>query len=166
MLSGSSIQYIGGSGAKTFNNLTINNTNGVSLAGNISVNGTLAITNSILDLNHYNISLGTTGTLAETGTAIIKQTDVTAPFGTISATRTLNAPSGTDVAGLGVTITSSANLGITTITRGVERIESNGNLGIARYYDISPSNNTGLNATVVYRYNASELGGGIPEGIS
>nr|MCU0404038.1 hypothetical protein [Chitinophagaceae bacterium] len=51
----------------------------------------------------------------------------------------------------------------TTIIRGVERKESNGNLAIARYYDISPSINTGLNATVVYRYNPSELGGGISE---
>jgi hypothetical protein len=163
VFSGSSLQNIGGSGQTAFNNLSVNNSSGVRLGSNISVNGNLNLINSILDLNHFNIALGTTGMLSETGTGNLIQSEMSAPYGTISASRNLNAPSGADVAGLGVRITSAANLGNTTIIRGVERKESNGNLAIARYYDISPSNNTGLNATVVYCYNPSELGGGISE---
>ncbi|MCU0372857.1 MAG: hypothetical protein MUE56_06395, partial [Ignavibacteria bacterium] len=136
LFSGSSLQNIGGTGQTAFNNLSVNNSSGVRLGSNVSVNGTLNLINSILDLNHFNIALGTTGALSETGTGNLIQSEMSAPYGTISATRNLNAPSGADVAGLGVRITSSANLGSTTIIRGVERKESNGNLAIARYYDI------------------------------
>jgi hypothetical protein len=167
--SGSTVEYNQSSSVyitgTSYGNLKINTTGGTpSLGGNLMVSGNLIMSNGILDLNHKNISLGTTGTLSETGTSYIKQSQMTSPFGTISATRTLNVPSGSDIAGLGVKITSSANLGSTTITRGVERkSDAVGNLAIARYYDIVPTTNTGLNATAVYYYNSDEIGA-IPEG--
>jgi hypothetical protein len=167
--SGSTVEYNQSSSVNitgtSYGNLKINTTGGTpSLGGNLMVSGNLVMSNGLLDLNHKNISLGTTGTLSETGTSYIKQSQMTSPFGTISAVKNLNAPSGSDIAGLGVKITSSANLGSTTIIRGVERkSDAIGNLAIARYYDIVPTNNTGLNATAVYNYNSTEIGG-ITEG--
>ncbi|MCE1165985.1 MAG: hypothetical protein LWX07_11360, partial [Bacteroidetes bacterium] len=164
-LSGPNLQSLGGTGLTTLYNVSVNNPNGISMTGNINVNGLLALSNGILDLNHNNINLGSTGNLSETQTSYINQSNMSEPFGTITATRTLNQPSGYDIAGLGIKITSASNLGSTSVIRGVERkSDSNGNLAIARYYDIAPSNNTGLNATVVFGYNISELGGGIQEG--
>ena len=85
---------------------------------------------------------------------------VTGGTGVVTATRTLNAPSGTDVAGLGAVITASQNLGPTTIARGHAAQTDNNNESIARYYDIQPGqNNSGLNATLQIAYDDAELNG-------
>ncbi len=135
------------------NSLTINRSNGAKLSGNLTVASNITLTSGDLDLNGKTITLGSTGTLMETGGRLKGST------GTITTTRTLNAPSGQNIGGLGVSITSSQNLGTTVITRGHTRRGNGTNLGIERYYDISPANNSGLNATVVFKYNALELAG-------
>lgn len=135
------------------NSLTVNRNNGAKLSGNISVANNITITNGDLDLNGRTITLGSTGTLMEIGGRLKGST------GTITTTRTLNSPAGENIGGLGVSITSSQNLGATVITRGHTRRGNGVNLGIERYYDISPANNTGLNATVVFKYSALELAG-------
>ncbi len=135
------------------NSLTVNRSNGIKLAGNLTVASNITLTSGDLDLNGKTITLGTTGTLMEIGGR------VKGSSGTITTTRTLNAPSGSNIGGLGVSITSAQNLGTTVITRGHTRRGNGVNLGIERYYDISPANNTGLNATVVFKYSALELAG-------
>ncbi|MFQ5571498.1 MAG: hypothetical protein ACE5G0_17605 [Rhodothermales bacterium] len=107
-------------------------------------------------LNGGIVDLGTT-------TMLVEQTGglVTGGTGVLTATRTLNAPNGVNVAGLGATITSSINLSSTVVTRGHEAYTSGSNQGIARYFAISPTTNTGLNATLVFHYDESELGGAI-----
>jgi pectate lyase len=79
--------------------------------------------------------------------------------GIFTATRTLNAPSAANVGNLGAIITSSANLGLTTVTRGGVAQTGSGHTGIKRYYDITPTTNTGLNATLVFSYSETELNG-------
>ncbi len=135
------------------NSLTVNRANGIKLAGNISVASNINLISGDLDLNGKTITLGTNGTLMENGGRVKGST------GTITTTRTLNAPLNTDIGGLGVFITSAQNLGSTVITRGHTRRGNGVNLGIERYYDISPANNTGLNATVVFKYSTLELAG-------
>ena len=58
-------------------------------------------------------------------------------------TRTINAPSGEDVAGLGATLTSTSNLGQTTITRGVAAKAHGENQGHRTvFYHLSTTTNT------------------------
>lgn len=100
------------------------------------------------------LDLGSATTLVETGGARL-----TGGTGTVRAERTLNAPASEDVAGLGAVITSAANLGLTTVVRGHVAQTVDGNAGVARYYDLTPATNTGLAATLVFRYRDGELGG-------
>ena len=74
----------------------------------------------------------------------------------------MNAPSGVNIGGLGAWISSAANLGSTTIDRYHSPRTGSGNQGISRYYNIEPTNNSGLNATFRFYYDESDLNG-IPE---
>ena len=97
-------------------------------------------------------SSGATARLNEQGSARV--TD-----GQLTATRALNSPSSADPAGLGLQIIASENLGDVTVTRGhTVQDAPNNNEGIARYYDVSPSqNNSGLSAELTLAYNDAEL---------
>ncbi len=61
--SGSVAQTIGGSAASPFGNLTLNNSSGFTLAGNISVAGTLDMLSGILATGTNTITLGSSGTI-------------------------------------------------------------------------------------------------------
>lgn len=135
--------------------LRINNSNGAFLPGDVSVSDTLSVVMGDLDLNGKIITLSSTGYLTETPGNTVKGSS-----GFITTTRTLNAPSSLNVAGLGAVLTTSANLGNTTITRGhTPQIGPFVGTGIQRYYDVTPFNNNGLNATLVFKYDDSELNG-------
>lgn len=98
------------------------------------------------------LDLGTTTTLEETDGRV-------AGSGTVTARRVLDAPSDANVAGLGVVISSSQDLSMTVVTRGHAPQTTGGNSGIARYYDIEPTNNSGLGATLTFAYHDAELNG-------
>lgn len=136
------------SGTPTSNHLFISSTSSPTLSSNLTANGDL-ILNRNLDLNGYTITLGSSGYLNE-GSYLVSGTS-----GTITTTRTLSNISAQNVGGLGATITSSADMGSTTITRGHSTQGSNSS--ISRYYDITPTTNTGLNATLVFNYNDNEV---------
>jgi len=103
------------------------------------------------------VDLGTNTVLVEEESSGARLTGGT---GVVTATRTLNAPSSTNVAGLGAVITASQNLSQTTITRGHAVQSDNSNESIARYYDIQPGqNNSALNATLQFTYVDVELNG-------
>ncbi len=127
----------------------------VLLANALSVTGSVTVSNGDLDLNGQQIDLGSSGTLSESAGHT-----VTGTSGTITATRFLNAPNTVNVAGLGAQITSDANMSATTVTRGhAAQTGSNSNESIVRYYDIQPSVNSGLDATLEFFYDNSELNG-------
>ena len=120
--------------------------------------GTVEVSNGgTWDLHGTTVDLGGTGS-----TASIDETN-SGRFagGMLTATRTLNAPSAAVPAGLGVTISTSANLGDVTITRGhTVQTAPNGNESIQRYYDLTPSqNNSGLDAELTLAYADAELNG-------
>lgn len=130
------------------------------LAGPLAVQGTLTLQQGDLDLNDFTLNLGTMGTLLESAGAAVKGD------GSITAQRTLDAPTAENVAGLGAIITSSAALGATTIARGHAPQTGGGNESVRRYYDITPTNNTGLDATLTFSYLESELNGHLEGGLS
>ncbi len=134
--------------------LDINNPAGVRLSSGTTVLTSLLLTNGDLDLNGQTVTLGPTALLVEFPGNIVKGTS-----GSITTTRTLSAPSDTvDIAGLGISIGSTANLGSTVLVRG-HAVQTAGGGSIRRYFDITPTNNTGLNATLRFRYDESELQG-------
>ncbi|MCF8240495.1 MAG: T9SS type A sorting domain-containing protein [Melioribacteraceae bacterium] len=132
----------------------LDDVNGAELVSNLTVNNDLKITSGDLDLNGNILTLGGSATFSETA-----GNTVTGSSGYIQTTRNLNAPSSENVAGLGAIITSSADLGSTNIKRGHAAQSGNSNSSINRYYDISPSNNSELNATLIFCYDDSETSG-------
>ncbi|MEO6695727.1 MAG: dockerin type I domain-containing protein, partial [Ignavibacteria bacterium] len=136
-------------------NLTINDTAGVTLANNLYLPGVLTVSNGDLNLNGRIISLLPNATLVETN-----GNTVTGTSGYITATRNLNAPIALNVAGLGASITSSANLGLTQIKRGhTVQTLAPGHQSIKRFFTFDPQNNSDLNATLVFKYDDSEING-------
>ncbi|MEO8665972.1 MAG: hypothetical protein ABI462_10785, partial [Ignavibacteria bacterium] len=141
------VEYNGTSGQSisttniTYNKLRINNNAGTSLINATAVNDSLQVVLGDLNLNGFVLTLSPTGYLTETPGNTVKGTS-----GYITTTRTLNAPSGLNVGGLGAVLTTAVNLGSTEIRRG-HNVQSGlgGNTSILRYYDITPTTNTGLN---------------------
>jgi hypothetical protein len=148
-------QTITKSGGERFYNLTVKKSSGdVQLSDNVSVSETVTLTSGDLDLNGKTLSLGAAGTLNETA-----GNTVTGATGMITTTRNLNSPTGDNVGGLGAMLTTSANLGSTTIERSHSPGTGAGNQGILRVYNIVPTNNSGLDATLRQYYDESELNG-------
>ncbi|OPX25415.1 MAG: hypothetical protein B1H05_03870, partial [Candidatus Cloacimonas sp. 4484_140] len=144
------MDYTGGTAptlsATTVNNFVVDDI--FTLGANVTVNGNLILEEN-LDLNGKTITLGATANLVESSGNLYGTS------GTITTTRNLSNID-EDVAGLGAKITTSANMLSTTIIRGHQ---AQGTLGIKRYYQINPTTNTGLNATLIFNYLESELNG-------
>ncbi len=155
-MDGTAQQSVLGAVTIDFTNLTMNNSStGALLSNNINVSNNLTMTDGDINLNGSTIELSTTGTLVnETADKRIY-----GATGVIQATRNLNAPATDNVAGLGLEITSASNLGSTQIVRGHTPQTGLGNLSIERYYDVSPTNNISLNASINFNYFEVELPG-------
>ena len=140
------------SGTPSVNHLLFSSTSSPLLSSNLTVNGNLLLEKNV-DLNGQIITLGTSGYLSE-GNYRLYGTS-----GTITTTRDLSNISALNVGGLGAVITTAANMGSTTITRGHSVHTSGSAKSILRYYDITPAVNTGLNATLTFNYNDNEFNG-------
>lgn len=151
---------ISGTQTTHFYNLRVSKgvNNRLLLQQHINTDNQIEFISGYLDLNGFNISLAPAALLmGETENSRITGTT----GGYIEITNTLNAPSSINAGNLGAIITSSINLGSTTIRRG-HLSQTNGSgtgYSIHRYYDISPVNNTGLNATLRFQYFDAELNG-------
>lgn len=147
--------FISGNSSTDFYNLALNKSvNGIMLNRHISVSNQLSFTSGdSLFLNGYNIDLGTTGSLyGETNAKRI--TGRTGGY--IQITQVLNAPAAVNPGNLGLKITSPVTLGSTVIRRGhMQQVGAS----VYRYFDVFPSNNSGLNATVSFYYFHNELAG-------
>lgn len=147
---------IGGSSTTTFYNLAIDKTaNGSQLNQLIQVDNELQMTAGNLDLNNNDLLLGTSNSsiISESVSSYIHG----ALGGEVIKTVSLNAPVGENPGNIGVAISSTSNLGTTTIYRGHVPEDVNGNVSIKRYYDIVPTNNIGLDATIQLYYFDHEL---------
>jgi hypothetical protein len=123
---------------------------GVTLSGDVLVTNEVNISSGILMLGGHTLTLG--------ATAMLNETDGYATgSGKITTTRDIDAPSALDIAGMGVVLTSTANLGSTMVDRFHSTAVVNGSNGISRQYYIAPSNNSGLDATLRLYYLESEL---------
>ena len=147
---------LGSSNTTAFNHVTINRpSNDVLLNGDIVIEGTLTMINGNLQLNNNTLNLTSEGII----TGESNQSHITGVTGgVVSISAKLDAPQAVNPGNIGVNLTSAANLGETVITRGhVQQTFPNGTQGIQRYFDITPTNNTGLNATLRFFYLDTEL---------
>ncbi|MEP6747587.1 MAG: T9SS type A sorting domain-containing protein [Bacteroidota bacterium] len=157
---GSSPSGIGGNQSTRFYNLQVNKSPGisVSLLKPVIVDQQIIFTSGFLDLNGFDANLGTTGSL---GNEQESSHIIGANGGNVIFNTALNAPSSANPGNLGIMLTSTQNFGNTIIKRGQQSQTNSSNSGnsILRYYDITPANNTSLNATVRVQYFDSELNG-------
>ena len=158
VLSGSNLSnLIAGSAALT-NLIILKRPNEVQLGGNLSIDGNLIMQSGNLELNLFNIDLGSgSGTILNEGNDS-RITGITG--GNVIKTVNLNAPSSVNPGNIGIAISSSVNLGTTVIRRGhVQQNDGKSGLSIYRYFDITPTNNSSLNATLKMYYFDGELAG-------
>lgn len=167
-ISGASVHTLNGSSGTSFYDLQVFSSADLELGVNISVSNNLSMTSGTLDLKDYDVDLGSTGTLVgETSTNRVKATNGIGTegqgTGTIYTTRDIGTPSALNVAGLGAELTTAFDVGNTTIIRS-HLVQGGsgtftGNESIYRSYTITPSSNSGLNATLRFYYFDSELNG-------
>ena len=81
--------------------------------------------------------------------------------GTERTLRTYSIPvNAMDPGGLGGLITTDQVLGILEVVRGhIPFVDYSGQSSIARWIEFNPTNNSGLNATLAFRYDTQELNG-------
>ncbi len=147
-------QIFGDALPTTIGGLTINNPNGFALGTDYTINNSLSILSGSLDLNGHTITLGSDAVLSETPGNTVK--GVT---GKIVTTRNIGAPNALNIGGMGLMLTSGVDMGNTTVERYHSPRTGHNNEGIAKYYNIQTANNSGLNATLRFYYNESELNG-------
>ena len=136
------------------NNLTLNRISGASIKGDVTINGQLTITKGILVTGDNSIILGVNGNLSETSGQPV--------FGNVSTMRNITSTSGTESFGnIGAEIALNGKaLGSITILRKTGTVSSgNGHNSIKRYFEITPTTNSGLNADLVFHYDTSEISG-------
>ncbi|MBE2231034.1 MAG: T9SS type A sorting domain-containing protein [Chitinophagaceae bacterium] len=149
-----SSSFIAGDGPGAFYRVSLNKTaNGLQLNRDIAVSDSLRfVSGDSIFLNTHIIDLGATGAISRE-TSQRRLTGRTGGY--IQSTQVLNAPTAMNPGNLGFRITSTANLGSTQIRRGHQQQSG---ASVFRYYEITPSLNTGLNAGVDFYYDDNELG--------
>lgn len=158
--SGTGNNTISGTNVPLFDRLQIAKSGSakILLQRNINIGSSVNFVSGDLDLNSNNIFLATLAAVdGESETSRI----ITTNGGFIEITTVLNNPAAVNPGNLGATISSTANLGTTIVRRGHQAQTNVGgaNNSIFRYYDILPTNNTALNATLRIDYNDAELNG-------
>jgi hypothetical protein len=157
---GTANNTISGTSTPIFDLLEIAKTGSAKLSLNrgITISSSLQFSSGLIDLNNNNILLQPGALLnGESETSRI----IGPTGGYVEITKNLNNPSSANPGNLGALITSTQNLGNTTIRRGHTVQSSGGGLStsIQRYFDIVPTNNAALNATFRFRYFDAELNG-------
>ena len=135
------------------NDLKITSNQGVTLGADVTVNGTLTIDGGNLYTDGHTVTLAAGAVLSEQPNSFVVD-------GTTQATRTLSQSVNDDFGGLGVEINAGGGApGATQVVRVIGTHPTiPGVWAASRYFDITPTNNSGLNATFVFHYNENELG--------
>ncbi|MFN0157182.1 MAG: endonuclease/exonuclease/phosphatase family protein [Bacteroidota bacterium] len=143
----------GFTGANTLHHLTINNPSGVTLGGNMEVNGTLAVVNGSLEASTSTVTLGPSATLSEA--------DGQTVIGRISATRNVAQSVNNAFGGIGLEINADGAVpGSTTVIRTTGIAFTSGFASsIERSFDILPALNSGLDARIRFFYDDTEIDG-------
>lgn len=154
---GNSDNNIGGGSITAFYDLEISKaaSKKMYLQSNIILDHELNFTSGLFDLNQKTLTLA--------GTAFLNNENENSRMtglngGEAIITLNLNAPNNINPGNLGAVITSALDLGSVIIKRGHKMQTGTGlSSSISRYFDIQPTNNTNLNATLRIKYFDAEL---------
>jgi hypothetical protein len=128
----------------------------LTLQRNINVVSGINFISGLFNLNNNNILLQPAALLnGESETSRITGTN----GGVVEITKVLNAPALENPGNLGAIFTSSQNFGSTIIRRGHIAQTIAAGISITRYFDIAPTNNAALSATLRFQYRDAELNG-------
>ncbi len=133
--------------------LTVTGTQGVTLGADVTVNGACEISGSALTTGAYAVTLAPTATLdEEAGLSVL---------GTVKATRTVAQGVDEAFGNIGFELNAAGGApGATEVVRTTgTALSVDGMSSITRYFDVTPANNTGLDAAMVFHYDESELNG-------
>lgn len=135
------------------NDLRILGDKGVTLSTNVTVNGELHLADSILSTASFVVTLSPTATLTEDS--------VWAVQGRVQTTRSVGQSVAEVFGELGIDLTADgATPGSTQAIRVTgESQQVGGGNSVLRRFQISPTINSGLDATLVFRYKENELNG-------
>jgi len=133
-------QLVGGTWYTRFPNLVIAGGGIKTLTHSVSVRDTMRMDSGRVELNGNSISFLPSGTLHnETASSYVFESGAGGTGGLLIGSQLLAAPVNAHVAGLGMSITSGQNLGVTYVSRGhVPRIGAGGYTSIARWYNMVP----------------------------
>jgi len=160
----STVSLVGTTGSQniygtTFYNLILNNSDGAVLNGNISVNGTITLTDGILTTGANQINLGSGGIIDESTPSVTAPTSYVT--GTVITTRPLMTGVNNTFGGIGVELTeNNTNNNSTVVTRVTgTACTGEGHNSILRYFTITPTVDAGLDASMVFHYFDNEIVG-------
>lgn len=127
----------------------------LQLQQDVAIENQVRFFNGKLNLKQAVVQLSPTAKL-------LNETEVSRAYttgdGYLTITVNMNAPSLVNAGNLGVFVSSAANLGATTVKRGHKPQLGTGlSSSITRYFDLVPTNNSNLNATVELLYFDAEL---------
>ena len=132
----------------TLKDLTISGTEGVTLSSDVTANGIVSLTGSSLFTSDKTLILNQTAQLDESHGFLVN--------GKVSVTRTLSTGVNEAFSGIGIEINANGSApGLTSVLR--KTGDSATNFGIKRHYQITPANNSGLNANFKMNYLEFEL---------
>ncbi len=154
-IDGAVAQFIGGNSNTTFHHLTVElQTQNLELHNNININGDVTFNNGEFDLNGNDVDLGTTGTIIGES---IGNSFIGPNGGSVKKIANLNFPNNENPGNIGASISATTNLGTTNIYRSHQAAVTNAGFGVERLFEINPTNNSNLNATLRFYYFDTEL---------
>ncbi|MCL1143620.1 Ig-like domain-containing protein [Shewanella gaetbuli] len=136
----------------TVNHMVIDQGVAATITSDVNIGGHLFL-NSDIDINGNTLTFDDNATLYELDGKFSDSLET----GKLTTTRTLSNITDDNVAGLGATLTTAANMGSTVVTRTHKNL-TNATATI-RQFDITPTTNAGLNATLAFNYYDTELNG-------
>jgi|GEM_PF-3205550 len=161
VLTGTALTTIGGTGTTSLFDVLLNKPGqSVLLTAPLTVDRNLQFVQGQLDLNGFDLTLG------QAQGILLNESEqhrvVGAIGGEVVKTIDLNAPTNINPGNLGLTISTPANLGPTTLRRGHQPPVLPEDVGIARYFSVTPTEALTQDATLTFSYFDAELNG-LPE---
>jgi len=149
-------QSLSGSGESSFQDLYLNLLDhNLFLNQDIQINGAVRFQHGDFDLNTHEVTLGANA-------RIEAEREESSFIGENGGTIRMNVPTNSsnleNPANLGLSIYASGSLENTTIIRGHQVQQVGTAESIGRYYEVIPSTNAALNASVQFNYFDKELG--------
>ena len=163
-LTGAANVSLSGNGSTSIDVLLLQKDDGAifNLNSNLSIVSNVNFSGGLLNLNNSVVDLSTTG-------SFIDESDESRAFtigtGYVQANGIINnPPSPVNLGNLGAMISSTANMGLTVIRRGhaIQMGVTGSNNSIRRFFDIIPTQNQNIKATLRFFYFDAELND-IPE---